>query len=91
MDLDEVLVYYKSTGVELNGQTYVTRNVARALVAYVEYYDIRRDRNSTEVEKNRLYREMVGKIFDMRSIENRFTVEQFKDAVRSGLGQTIKR
>lgn len=91
MDLEEVLVYYKSTGVQMNGQTYISRNVARALIAYVEYYDVRRDKRTSEVEKERLYREMNGKIFDMRSIENRFTIEQFKDAVRSGLGQTIKR
>ena len=90
-NIDEVLVVYKSTGINEKGNTYIPVHAIEALKAYVQYQDIDDDPSIAQSEKMRKFQMLEYHKKNMRDIENMFTPQQFLDAIRSGYGQTIKR
>lgn len=91
--VDEVMVVYKTTGINSKGDTLIPIHALDALVKYVEYHDVRRDPHQVTPNnmKQLLKQEMEDAIFDMRRMEHRWTMNQFLDIIRSGYGQTVKR
>lgn len=90
-DLDEVLVVYRSTGIKANGETIIPIHAFQALRAYIAYEDVDLDPMIPINEKMRRFESKEYHVKNMRDFENRFTLFEFLDAVRSGLGQTFKR
>jgi hypothetical protein len=89
--LDEVLIVYKSTGVNKYGNTMIPIHAFQALRAYIEFENVDSDSKIAMNEKERKRRNYFFHLKNMRDVENRFTTAQFLDAVRSGYGQTFKR
>lgn len=90
-DLNEVLVYYKSSGISSSGNTVIPIHAFQALRAYIQMEDVDDDPMVSMGEKQRREMKYLGHLKNMRDIENRFTVDEFLDAIRSGYGQTFKR
>lgn len=88
--IKEVLVYYLSTGLNADGTTQIPIHAFEALKAYVQY-KASIFSNVSEAMKERLHRAYLGEVKDMRDLENRFTMNEFLDAIRSGYAQTFKR
>jgi hypothetical protein len=86
----EVLIYYKSTGINMDGTTVVPIHAFEALKAYVLYkLSVFSDTAVNRVQF--LQTNYLSEVKDMRDFENMFTVNEFLDAIRSGYAQTFKR
>lgn len=91
LPLTEVLVIYKSTGINADGDTLIPIHAFQALRAYIQMEDIDDDTQVSMGEKARRLDRYLFHLKNMRDAENRFTVAEFLDAARSGYGQTYKR
>ena len=86
----EVLIYYRSTGINMDGTTVIPIHAFEALKAYVQY-KLAVFSNTSANRIAMLQQSYLAEVKDMRDFENMFTVNEFLDAIRSGYAQTFKR
>ena len=73
--ISEVLVYYKSTGINTDGDTVIPVHAFEALKAYV-HYKLSMFSNDSANKTELLRRTYLGEVKDMRDFENSFTVAE---------------
>jgi hypothetical protein len=89
--VDEVLIYYRTSGIKLGEETLIPAHAFEALKAYVKWKLIEDKDGVAYSEKERKYMIFAGKLKDMRDYENSFSPEEFVNAIRQGYSQGIKR
>jgi hypothetical protein len=89
--LDEVLLEYKSSGVNADGETVVSREYVPTLVAFVHWQLKEYKDKVSPREKDRLRQRYIDEEKMVRRLELGFTVEEYLDIARDSLKQTPKR
>lgn len=87
----EICIEYLSTGISITGKTYIPREVVPVLKAYLNW--IVKERSDKvgingSIRAEQLYHREIIKL---NSFMNRFTVQEFLDALRSGYTKGVKR
>ena len=91
ISLDEVILEYKSSGVEADGSTIVSREYVRTLVAYVHWQRKEHKDKVPQSEKARLMQRYIDEEKKVRRLELGFTIEEYLDVTRNSYRQTPKR
>lgn len=89
--LDEVILEYKSSGVNADGETIVSREYVPTLVAYVHWQLKEYKDKVPQSEKARLRQRYIDEEKMVRRLELGFTIEEYLDVARNSLRQTPKR
>lgn len=89
--LDEVILEYKSSGINADGATVVSREYIPTLVAYVHWQMKEYNDKVPQSEKMRLKQRYIDEEYMVRRLNLDFTIEEFLDVTRSSYRQTPKR
>jgi hypothetical protein len=88
---DTIILEYKSSGVSGDGSTFIPRQCAPALIAFIHWK--RREYNDkvAQSEKERLKNNYYIEFEKLRDLEFSFTIEEYLDARRSTYAMIPKR
>lgn len=87
----QVVVVYKTSGVNLSGETYIPVNVVPVLKEYLNWTLTKRNPNAPSVAKRDAKIEYINARNDYVKQMHPFSVNDFLDAIYSGYGQGVKR
>lgn len=91
MPVSTIYVEYLSSGVSLNGETFVERQYKEALIAFVLWKRIDNDPSIPFGEKQRKERIFYDRKRELFYMRNTYTIAEIINAFRSGYAQTPKR
>lgn len=89
-DETEVLLYYVSTGLLMNGETYVPRKAEEALIAFVHWKMIQHDRKANNYDKEAARRDYETEYAKLKHLQAS-SLEDIYDAIAQTWKQSIKR
>jgi hypothetical protein len=87
----EVVLYYLSSGLNLDGTTYVPAFAINALVAYIAYKGVMNKMNVPQVLKETYHQNFRSELYQMRAFINAPDLEILRDTICKNMKQTVKR
>ena len=87
----EVLLEYKSTGIDAMGDALLPDYATQALVDYVHYQRLRFDRRATATDKAMAFQEYSRQFIVLRKKALKFTMSEYLDAKYANVHMGIKR
>ena len=87
----EIVIEYKSTGIDVDGKTIVPRKVVEALTAYIHWKRVEHKDKESLAVKDRKHRLFAIEHERLRDLELAFTAEEFLDMTYSTYKLTPKR
>lgn len=91
IDGDEVILEYISTGIGLDGQTFVKEIAIETLIAWIHWKRVEHRKSYPLQEKRERRLMYVSELKNLRKIESRFTAQEYMDIVSRSYKQTVKR
>lgn len=87
----EIILDYISSGVALDGETYIPKQSEEALIAWTHWKREEHDPNVSQYKKQSNERSYNRELRKLHEFEYDFTLQEFADAISSGYSQTAKR
>lgn len=88
---ETIILEYKSSGVSLDGETYLPISLLPVLKEYLHWTLIKRKKDVPNVEKQRAKIDYINARNDFVKAKHSFSLADVLDAIYSGIGQGVKR
>jgi hypothetical protein len=87
----EICIEYVSTGMSITSKTYVPRVVIPVLKAYLNWIIVERNEKKGIGQSMRAEQLYNRALIEFNVFKNKFTIQEFMDALRSGYTRGVKR